>query len=133
MNPWSPRGFSNASCLLSGENTSLPTVPRIDSSRSGSRHSLDALARVSFQTLLASSDTHAARLPSGDSTAPSGGAAIAAPADASVIAHASPAPTRPLRMAPPYSPPAPPAEVAQPILSGRHGPRIGGPGRLCSH
>src|SRR3954464_11864012 len=119
MNPWSPRGFSNASCLLSGENTSLPPVRRIDSSRSGSRHSLDALARVSFQTLLASSDAHAARLASGDNTAPAGGGpawAAAANADTSVIAHSDPAPTRPLRMAPPYSPRHPPAEVAQPIL-----------------
>src|SRR4051794_3062875 len=101
MNAWSPRGFSNPTRLLSGEKTILPTVPRIDSSRSGSRHAADALARVWSQTLLPPSPAHAARLPSGDSTAPAGGGAAAcavavapprATPETSAIAHHDRAP-----------------------------------------
>ena len=68
--------------------------------------SADALARVWFHTLLASSPAHAARLPSGESTAPAGGGAAAcavaaaapnATPDTSAIAHHDRAPIRPLR------------------------------------
>src|SRR4051812_27483109 len=116
MNPWSPRGFSNANCLSSGENTSAPTVPRIDSSRSGSRQSAVALARVWLHTLLWSSDAHAARRASCEGTAPAGGGAAACAAaalapnttpDTSAIAQRDRAPIRPPNKAPPLSAPVP--------------------------
>src|ERR1700722_13963741 len=70
--PLIERGFSKAILLLSGEKARLRRAPRIDSSRSGSLHAPEGFVRVALHRLLPSSDTQAERLPSGDSTAPTG-------------------------------------------------------------
>src|SRR5690349_15050261 len=67
------RGFSNAMLRLSGENASLPTVPRVVSSRIGAVHGASALARVELTMLLRSSVTQAARSWSGERAAEAGG------------------------------------------------------------
>jgi hypothetical protein len=57
----------------SGENTTLPILPRVDSRRSGAVQSLEGLLRVALSSCRRSSDAHAERSPSGDRLADAGG------------------------------------------------------------
>src|SRR5579862_3480446 len=57
----------------SGENTSFPIVPRVDSRRSGAVQSPEGPLRVALRRLRRSSEVHAARSASGERLAEAGG------------------------------------------------------------